>query len=169
MILLVTPSERASECSAALHTATGEEVVVANTLARASSLLRVENYLAVVLDQHLLEAEPNEAEATLRHMGTAIAVHVNFAISGVERVVREVRGALQRRRREEISAREAAIATLQSELNGTVTALLLATELTLETPALPPAAVEKLKSIDQLLKTLRNQLEVAAMRAVAGK
>jgi hypothetical protein len=169
MILLVTPSERASECAAALHAATNEEVVTADTLARTSSRLRGESYLAVVLDQYLLESEPNEAESVLRHMGTAIAVQVNFAICGVERVVREVRAALQWRRREETRAREAAIGTLQSELNGTVTALVLATELALETPAMPPGAMEKLKSVHELLKTFRKQLEGAAMKATAGK
>jgi len=55
MILLVTPSERASECAAALHEATGEEVAVAESLARAATLLRAEGYLAVVLDQYLVE------------------------------------------------------------------------------------------------------------------
>ena len=57
MILLVTASERASECAAALREATGEKVVVAESLVRATTLLRAECYLAVVLDQHLLETE----------------------------------------------------------------------------------------------------------------
>ena len=61
MILLVTSSERASECAAALHEATGEEVVVAESLLRATTLLRAGCYLAVVLDQYLLETGPDEA------------------------------------------------------------------------------------------------------------
>src|SRR5271168_290148 len=105
MILLVTPSERASECAAALHEATGEEVVIAESLARATTLLRAECYLAVVLDQYLLETEPDEAGTTIEHLGTAIPVQVNLAISGIERLVREVRAALQRRQREEVRAR----------------------------------------------------------------
>jgi hypothetical protein len=40
MILLVTSSERASECAEALHGGTGETIVVAESLARASTLLR---------------------------------------------------------------------------------------------------------------------------------
>jgi hypothetical protein len=162
MILLVTPSERAFECAAALKEATGEEVVVAESLPRAATLLRAECYLAVVLDQYLLEAEPHEAETTLEHLGTAIPVQVNLAISGMERLVREVRAAVQRRRREEGQARQAAIARLHSELSGTVTALLLFSELALETPGLPPAAIEKLQSVRELVKKLRKQLESAA-------
>jgi hypothetical protein len=159
MILLVTPSERASECAAALHQATGEEVVAAESLARAATLLRAEGYLAVVLDQYLVETEPHEAENTLEHLGTSILVPVNLAISGMERLVREVRAALQRRQREEIRARQAAIGRLRSELNGTITALLLSSELALETAGLPVAAVEKIEAVYELVKKLRKQLE----------
>jgi len=94
MILLVTPSERASECAAALQAATGEEVLVAEDLARATTLLRVECYGAVVLDQYLLEAQPHEAVTLLEHLGSAIPVQVNLAITAVERLVREVREAM---------------------------------------------------------------------------
>jgi predicted aconitase len=163
MILLVTPSERTPECSAALHEATGEEVVVAESLARAATLMRVECYLAVVLDQYLLETEPHETETTLQHLGTAILVQVNLAISGMERLVREVRAALQSRQREEIRARQAAIGRLRSELNGTITALLLSSELALETAGLPVAAVEKIEAVYELVKKLRRQLETTVL------
>src|ERR1700687_3325984 len=102
MILLVTSSARAPECAAALAKATGERVVVAESLSRANTFLRAECYLAVVLDQYLLEAESGEVEATLAHLGTAIPVQVNLGISGMERLVREVREAVQRREREEV-------------------------------------------------------------------
>jgi len=159
MILLVTPSERAGECSAALHEATGEKVMVAATLARATALLRAECYLVVVFDQHLLETEPHEAGCMLDHLGTAIPVQINLAISGTERLVREVRSAVQRRQREEVKARSAALQAILSDLNGTVTALLLSTELALQTPSLSPAASEKLESVHELVEKLRRQLE----------
>jgi len=161
MILLVTPSERALECAAALTEATGEEVLVAESLVRATTLLRVEGYLAVVLDQYLLDTKPHEAVTTFEHLGTAIPVQVNFGISGMERMVREVRAAVQRRQREEAQARKAAISKLQGELNGTVTALLLSSELALETPGLAPATTEKLQSVHELVKRLWKQLESA--------
>ncbi len=103
----------------------------------------------------------NEAGTTLEHLGTAIPVQVNLAISGMERLVREVRAAMQRRQREEVKARQAAVGRLHSELNGTVTALLLSIELALETPSLPAAANEKLQSVHELVKKLRKQLESA--------
>src|ERR1700690_3528248 len=155
MILLVTLSQRASECASALHDATGREVMAVASLARATAFLRSESYRVVVFDQYLLEAEPHEAEAALGHLGTAIPVQVNLAISGVERLVREVRSAMQRREREEAGARQAAIGKLQSELSGTVTALLLSSELAMKTPDLPPAAAEKLQSVHELVIRFR--------------
>jgi hypothetical protein len=159
MILLVTSSARAPEFGAALDQATGERVVVAESLPRATTLLRAECYLAVVLDQYLLEADPREAETTLDHLGTAIPVQVNLGISGMERLVREAREAVQRRRREEVAARKAVIGRMYGELNGTVTALLVSSELALETPGLPAAAAEKIESVHELVKKLRRELE----------
>jgi hypothetical protein len=60
-----------------------------------------------------------------------------------------------------MQARRAAIGKLHSELNGTVTALLLSSELGLETPNMPPAAAERLHSVHDLVKKLRRQLESA--------
>jgi hypothetical protein len=159
MILLVTPSERARECGAALQEATGEQVRIAENLARAASLLRAECFLVAVFDQYLLESEPDEAGTTIEHLGTALPVQVNLAICGMDRLVREVRAGVQRRQREEGRARQAAVRQLHSELNSTVTALLLSTELALETRNLPPTALEKLQSVHALVTELRRQLE----------
>jgi hypothetical protein len=74
---------------------------------------------------------------------------------------------MQRRQREEASARQAAIEQLRSELNGTVTALLLSSELALETPGLPPAATAKLQSVHDLVKKFRTQLESVHMKEEA--
>jgi len=165
MILLVTPNLRADQCTEALRLATSEEIVVAESLRQAATLLRTESYLAVVLDQYLLETEPEETETVMRHLGTAIPLQVNLAISGVERLSLEVRAAVQRRRREEVAARSAAVTTLRSELNDTVTALLLSCELTLGVAGLPSAAVEKLQSAHELVNRLRSQLESTMLEA----
>jgi hypothetical protein len=159
MILLVTPSDRANQCAAALEENTGEKVAVAENLRQASILLRSESYLAVVLDQHILETEPDEIESAMQHLGTAIPIQVNLAISGLDRLVREVRAALERRKHEEAAARKAAAGALHSELNSTVTALLLQCELAMQAPNLPPTAAEKLRSAHHLVQKLRAQLE----------
>ena len=77
----------------------------------------------------------------------------------MERLVREVQAAMQRRRIEEAQARQAAIGEIRSELNDTVTALLLASDLSLETANLSAEAAEKLGSVRQLAEILRRQLE----------
>jgi hypothetical protein len=116
-----------------------------------------------VLDQYLFETEPAEIETTLEHLGAAIPLQVNLGITGMERLVREVRAALRRRQREESQARQAAIGKLHGELNGTVTALLLSIELAWEAPGLPAGAAAKLQSVYELAKNLRKQLENASL------
>ncbi len=97
MILIVTPNLGAGACAEALRQATDEEIVLAESLRQAATLLRAESYLAVVLDQYLLETEPEETEMVMRHLGSAIPLQMNLAISGVERLAREVRAAVHRR------------------------------------------------------------------------
>lgn len=159
MILLVTPIERRNECAAALHEATGEPVAIAENLPQAATLLRTEFYTAAVLDQYLTETEPHETEMAFEQLGTAIPVQVNLAISGTERLVREVRSAVRRRRHEEATAREAAARALHGKLNSTLTTLLLDCELALETTGLPPTAAERLASVHETAQKLRAELE----------
>lgn len=164
MILFATSHPQAAECLARLREVTDQEVTLAESLNRAVTLLRSEDYVVVVLDQYLIETQPDEIDSVLQHLGTAIPVHVNLAISGVERLAREVRFAVHRRRREELAARRAAISTLHSELNETVTALLLSCELVLEAPDLPSRVTEKLRSAHALVKKLRSQLDSGTVR-----
>jgi hypothetical protein len=78
MILIVTPNLEAGARAEALRQATGEEIVLAESLRQAATLLRAESYLAVVLDQYLLETEPEETEMVMRHLGTAIPLQVKY-------------------------------------------------------------------------------------------
>ena len=136
--------------------------MLAGTLLRATTLLRERSFLAVVLDQHLLENEPLEADAMLQHLDTAILVQVNFAIHGKESVVREVRSAIERGHQAEAAARRASASKLYGELNGTLTAILLTVELAMESPALPPGTSEKLQSVHILVRKLRSQIEIGS-------
>ena len=162
MILLITHSAKAEECAAALQAATNEPARTAPNLRQAASQLREQEYSAVVIDQSTLDAEPDEGEMLLQHIGTAMPVYVNFAISGIERVVREVRVALCRRKREVVMARQSAEGALRSELKGTVTALLLSCELALQVPNLPKAAEAKVQAAHDLARELRTKIGMAA-------
>ena len=100
MILLITASARGQECAATLKDATGEETHWAAGLLQAAARLREQAYSTVVLDQFLLENEPAESDQVLEHLGTAFPRYRNFAMSGMERLVGEVRSAPHRRKRE---------------------------------------------------------------------
>jgi hypothetical protein len=160
MILILTASSSGQQCVDALSAATNSEVHWAQSLQQATSHLRQQTYSAAVIDQFLLETEPEESDQMLEHLGTAFPVYVNFAVTGLDRLVREVRSALHRRKREEVAARRAVEDQLRSEMGETVTALLLSCELAMSIPGVPSPAAEKILAIDNLARELRVRLEV---------
>jgi hypothetical protein len=160
MILIITASARGQQCVDALKAATNNEVQWAQSLQQAAANLRQQTYSAAVIDQFLLETEPEESDQMLEHLGTAFPVYVNFAVTGLDRLVREVRSALHRRKREETAARRAVEDQLRSEMGDTLTALLLSCELAMSIPGVPAPAAEKIQTIDTLARELRVRLEV---------
>ena len=161
MILLITPSARAKECAQALQQATSEPAQVASNLRQAASCLRTQEFSAIVIDQSALDLEPDESGAILEHMGTAVPVYVNFAINGTERIVRELRLALQRREREGRIARQAAESELRNQLKGTATAILVSCELALKSPNLPAAAVNRMQTVHGLAQDMCGKLGIS--------
>ena len=85
----------------------------------------------------------------LEHIDTAIPVHVNFAISGKDRVVRELSCWCGRRYSK----------LFANELKSTVTALLLSCEMALMVPNLPSAAEIKMRAVRDLAQEVRGKLE----------
>lgn len=160
MILLITPQSRGPECADALFAATSQETHWAPTLQEAATRLRQQTYSAAVIDQFLLETEPEESDQMVEHLGTAFPVYVNFAVTGMARLVREVRSALHRRKREEATARQLVAEQMNSELRETLTAMLLSCELAMSVPNIPAPAVDKIRAIDNFARELRLRLEV---------
>ena len=87
-------------------------------------------------------------------------VYVNFALTGMDRLLREVRFALHRRKREETVARRAIAEQMNCEMRETLTAMLLSCELAMLVPNVPMLAAEKIRTIDNLARELRLRLEV---------
>jgi hypothetical protein len=158
MILLITPSARGQECAGMLKDATGEETHWAEDLPQALARLREQTYSAVVLDQFLLENEPGESDQVFEHLGTAFPVYLNFAVSGMERLLREVRSALHRRKREETQARRSVEQQIRSEVCESLTVMLLSCELAMAVPEVPAPAAEKIRLIDNLARDMRQRL-----------
>lgn len=154
MILLITPSTNVQEAVPTFVEATSEQVHVAPTLRQAAILLRSHDYAAVVLDQALLDAEPDESEILMQHSGTAVPLYINFGISGTQRVCRDLRVALQRRKKEIAAAKDAAEQVVRSELKGSVTAMLLSCEIALRVPELSGAAEMKVRAVYDLAQQL---------------
>ena len=127
----------------------------------AGAKLRSQEYSAVIIDQFLLEAEPDGSDQISQHLGTAIPMHVNFAINGVERTAREIRTALRRRQQEEQVARQSAAPEMRGELKERVTALLLSCDLALSEPGVPKPAAEKIEVMHDLACEIRTRLGVA--------
>ena len=158
MILLITPSARGQECATTLKDATGRETHWAETWQQAMVRLREQSYTAVVIDQFLIESEPGESDQVLEHLGTAFPVHISFAVSSMERLLREVRSALHRRQREETQARRMVEEQIRGEMFESLTAMLLSCNLAMSVPGVPDPAVEKIRVIDNLARDLRHRL-----------
>jgi hypothetical protein len=162
MILLVTSSAKAQDCAEAIQRATTETAQVASTYRRAATQLRAQEYSAVVIDDCLPEREPGESDTALQQIGMAIPIHINFAVSGIDRVVRELSAARHRRNREIGIYRKFAEQTLRNELKGTMTALLLSCELALQVATLPPDAEARIRTAYLLAQEMRTRLGIAA-------
>jgi len=159
MILVITSAPKARDSLADLEKQTGERVQLSATLTAAIHLLREQQFTAVVLDEFLLDADPQQAEVALDAAGSAIPVLINFAISGPERLVRDVRVALRRRERERVIAHEEAESWFRGQLNEALTGILLSSQLALRVPTLPQAAEAKMRSVYQLAMDMRSRLQ----------
>jgi hypothetical protein len=159
MILLITSSAKGPQCVDSLRAATGLEIHWAQTLQEAATRLREQTYSAVVIDQFLLDTDPAESDQMIEHLGTAFPVYLNFAVTGMERLVRDVSTALHRRKREESAARRSVEDQMRSEMRETLTATLLSCELAMSVPDVPDPAAEKIRAIDNLARELRLRRE----------
>ena len=157
-MLLVTPCGRAAECAAEIEKAIGDVTEYAESSREAAKLLRVREYSAVVIDEYLIECDPEGADVVLQHTGNAVPVYVNLAISGAERVVRELRNALRRHEGQRTLARRTAESALRNELRDSITAMLLSCELALDEAELPAAAAGRIRSVYELAKDMRARL-----------
>ena len=157
-ILLVTGIEGAKNCAAVLAAELATEVDVAAGRKEALAALRGREYRAVVVDDSLAVCDPAAAEAIWDHAGLAIPLQINFALSGVSRLMREIRSALHRREREQMLARRAATTAIETELKSTVAGLLLHSELALNGAEVPRPVADRLRTVLDLAGSLRQQL-----------
>ncbi len=157
-ILIVTGIEGARNCAEVLAKQLGMEVEVTVAHKAALAALRRRDFAAVVVDDSMAECDPAGVEAIWDHAGLAIPLQVNFALSGADRLIREIRAALHRREREQDLARRAATAAIETELKTTVAGLLLNSQLALSGSEATSPVAEKLRVVADLAGNLRQQL-----------
>ena len=160
-ILMVTGMEGAENCAAILAKLLGpdcEACEVAQGRKAAIAALKRTEFAAVVVDEGIVDTDAPGAELIWENAGLAIPVQLNFAVSGAQRLAREIRMALNRRERERALAREAAAFAMDSELKSTVAGLLLHSQLALADRELSQPLKEKLRVVADLAGSLREQL-----------
>jgi signal transduction histidine kinase len=157
-ILIVTGVEGARNCAVVVSKQLGMEVEVAEGRKAALAALRRREYAAVVVDETMAECDPSAAEAIWERAGLAIPLQINFALSGAARLIREIRAALGRREREQVLARRAATAAIESELKTTVAGLLLHSQLALSGSEVSSPIADRLRTVADLAGSLRQQL-----------
>lgn len=165
-ILMVTGIEGAQNCAAMVGTELNAEVEVASGRKAALAALRHNEFAAVVVDESLAECDPAAAEAIWANASLAIPLQVNFALSGLARLIRELRAGLRRREREQLLARRAAAAAMETELKSTVAGLLLHSQLALHGDVPAPVA-DRLRTVAELAGSLRRQLSGPATATVS--
>ena len=159
-ILIVTGIEGARNCADVVGAQLGMDVEVAAGRKDALGALRRREFLAVVVDETLAECDPAAAEKICEISGLAIPLQVNFAVSGTARLIREIRAALERRKREQALARRAAAAAIEAELKTTLAGLLLHSQLALNGSEVPGPVADRLRVVADLAGSLRQQLSV---------
>ena len=166
MILLIWSSERAPDCARAIEDTFQQRVHAAATLHDGCERLRLEEYTAVVVDQGVTEVEPAQADYLFHHLGTAVPVFVNFSISGMDRILRELRAAFNRHGRETLVARHTARLGLRNELKDDVTALLLCCGIALDDPSLSEAAIARMKKVEEVANQIKTKLALSEAEEV---
>lgn len=139
----------------ALH----EPVQATTSFEQACEEVKKADFSLVVLDQWMSEVSPAGTDSLFQNLGRAVPVVVNFAITGMDRVVAIVRCALERHVAEGRSARESASTMLRAQFKDDVTAVLLSCAVALQEPTLTPAAAERIRKVEELANRIRHKLQ----------
>jgi signal transduction histidine kinase len=155
-LLLIAPESAAQPIADALRSELHAEVETTPSRRTALTLLRRDDFALILIDENLASADSVTTDLLYQNAGSALILELNLAISGAERLVRQARSALARRARDLATARTAAAAALQSELNTVLAGVLLESQLALRDAN--PAQTPRLRHLVQLAGDLRDRL-----------
>jgi len=155
-ILLIAPEVVAGPVAESIRRNLDAEVITAENRRSGMASLRRQEFALVILEESFASADPNGTELLYQVAAGAAVLEINFILCGVERILRQVRAALARRVHDRQQASTDVAALICGELNGTLTGLLLETELALREAA--PAQQPKLQKVVRLAGSLRERL-----------
>ncbi len=157
-VLLLAPEPAATTVAQNLRRMLEAEVEIVLPGCTSLTALRRGDFNLILLEENLAAAQPDAMQALYAGAGTAPVLEMNFGLCGVDRVLRQVRSTLARRAQDEAKARSAVAASLQNELNASLTGLLLGSQLALRQagPEILPTLQHLIQLAGQLQKQLRN-------------
>lgn len=157
-VLLLAAGAGASTVELTLHRLLRARVTRAPNLRRCQEALFGDTYDLLLLEEALALENRAALEALSQSAGRALILEVNFGISDVDRVVRQVRSALARRAAEEERIKAEVTVSLRNELNASVTGLLLESQMALRKAG--PTLAPSLQRVVALAEALCQQLRV---------
>ena len=167
VVLVITGIDGIETTAAATAAKMDLTLEIASTRAAALRLLERRSYSVVVMDDLLADSDAEGAELVWKSAGLAMPLQFSFALAGAERLERELRSAMVRRRREQELAGEAAAAALDAELKNAVTGFLLESQLALAEPNLPAMVEARLRRLAGIAERLRERLASPAASSAA--
>jgi hypothetical protein len=158
MILLISPCSKGKQVLEVLQsTCHGAGLHVPN-LGQARRALETRGYSALVIDQAVLDLEPEAASILLQSAGAALPVFVSLAVASPERVAAEVRAALARNEEVAKRARQVAQEEVWCWLKDLVTGLTLECDLALKLSSVSDELEKNLLSLKGLTNEMRLRL-----------
>lgn len=157
-VLMITEMAGAEQRASTLGELLGCLVELAPTRRAGLLAVRRREFGVVLVEDTLAECDPDWADQLWAASGVAMPLRANLAISGSARLAREVRNALMRRDNEQAMARRVVAAELENELKGSLTGLLLQSELALREAAGSVRLEPKLRSVVELAGELQQRL-----------
>jgi hypothetical protein len=167
MILLIWPSDKSRDCAKAIEDAFQQPVQVVSSLEQGCEALQSGGFSTVLIDHALCEVAPAKSDYLFQHLAGAVPVTINFGVSGIGRLGRTLRAALEHRKRETHIARQNARATLRAELKDDVTALLLSCGIALQEPSLTDEALDRIRKIEEIANEIRQKLLASEVSSAA--
>jgi hypothetical protein len=158
-VLMMTAIPSAETLCAAMAQQLDCDLELAETRKACIAALRREQFDLLIVDEALIEGDPETADLIWKLAGLAVPLQLNFAISGTARLVREARSALSRKDLERGLAARAATTQYEGELRSKVAGMLLHTELALAEPQGSPKLAGRLRTIHELAGSIRQQLD----------